>query len=142
MPPPDYFTHGPLQHCPACGGEFPYAGPRNPSLRFLCPLCRSPIIFHRTGDSTERKVPADPTCRLCGAPMVRRRGKFGEFWGCSEYKRAKCKGKPRFETQAVVEWDVKLVAWEPYTEKKWKWADPEKVARAKKQKQKEQRWKR
>lgn len=27
------------------------------------------------------------TCPLCGAPLVRRKGKYGEFLGCAEYPR-------------------------------------------------------
>jgi hypothetical protein len=29
--------------------------------------------------------PSSPACPGCGAPMRRRKGKHGEFWGCSTY---------------------------------------------------------
>ncbi len=32
----------------------------------------------------------DPKCPRCGSKMVRRSGKFGEFWGCLKYPL--CKG--------------------------------------------------
>lgn len=28
-------------------------------------------------------------CRMCGALMKKRRGKFGAFWGCTGYPRCK-----------------------------------------------------
>ena len=31
-----------------------------------------------------------PTCPRCGSPMHRRSGRYGQFWGCSQYPR--CKG--------------------------------------------------
>ena len=36
-----------------------------------------------------------PKCPKCKAPMVKRKGKYGEFWGCSNYARTKCDSKPR-----------------------------------------------
>ena len=38
----------------------------------------------------ERIISEDIKCPLCGAPMILRKGPYGEFWGCSKYP--KCKG--------------------------------------------------
>ncbi|MAS95802.1 MAG: hypothetical protein CMO55_21575 [Verrucomicrobiales bacterium] len=35
-------------------------------------------------------TPSSPTCQLCGSPMRRRSGRYGQFWGCSRYPH--CKG--------------------------------------------------
>lgn len=35
-------------------------------------------------------TPPPPTCPRCGSPMRRRPGRYGQFWGCSQYPR--CKG--------------------------------------------------
>lgn len=32
---------------------------------------------------------ASVTCPKCGSPLVRRNGKFGEFWGCTTYPRCR-----------------------------------------------------
>lgn len=37
---------------------------------------------------TERK-PLPPKCDLCGGLMVKRKGKYGEFWGCEDYPKCK-----------------------------------------------------
>ena len=31
------------------------------------------------------------TCPLCGAPLVRRKGQYGEFYGCSAYRETGCR---------------------------------------------------
>jgi hypothetical protein len=33
------------------------------------------------------------SCPKCQAPMAKRKGKYGEFWGCSTWKTTKCSGK-------------------------------------------------
>ncbi len=35
-------------------------------------------------------MPSTPNCPRCGAPMRRRSGRYGQFWGCSNYPR--CRG--------------------------------------------------
>ena len=47
-----------------------------------------------------------PRCPICDEPMVKRKGKFSDFWGCSKYP--VCKGtrnieKPKEETEEVKE---------------------------------------
>ena len=37
----------------------------------------------------EKPVMTDEKCEKCGAPMVKRRGRFGEFLGCSAYPKCK-----------------------------------------------------
>lgn len=39
--------------------------------------------FAKTVDVVEIET---PVCPECGAPMVLRHGKFGEFWGCSSWR--------------------------------------------------------
>lgn len=93
--------------CPECGGhlvprtgEFgPFVGcDRYPYCRHHeppCPNCGGLMRWDR-----ERRVCADPACgettpvcRRCGGAMVRRSSRYGEFWGCSNYRtgsRASC----------------------------------------------------
>lgn len=33
------------------------------------------------------------SCPKCQAPMTKRKGQYGEFWGCSTWKTTKCDGK-------------------------------------------------
>ena len=30
-------------------------------------------------------------CPLCGGTLIRRSGRYGDFWGCSNYKTGQCK---------------------------------------------------
>jgi len=32
------------------------------------------------------------SCPVCGAPMARRSGKYGDFWGCTRYRESGCRG--------------------------------------------------
>ncbi len=53
-------------------------------------------------DGEKMTVPAEPTgivCDKCGAPMVLREGKFGKFYGCSNYP--KCKNIINAENEVV-----------------------------------------
>jgi len=38
-----------------------------------------------------------PTCPECSSPMVRRSGRFGEFWGCSRFASGECKATVKIE---------------------------------------------
>ena len=42
-------------------------------------------VYEKLGPMIEAAVKLVPKCRKCGREMVRRKGKFGEFWGCSGY---------------------------------------------------------
>jgi hypothetical protein len=45
--------------------------------------------------------------------MVKRNGKYGEFWGCARWAKTKCKGKAGERERVVVtEFEVELVLWE------------------------------
>lgn len=53
----------------------------------VCHKCKAPSIDRREasvcnnpGCANEMKI-----CNICGRPMKRRSGKFGEFWGCTGY---------------------------------------------------------
>ena len=45
----------------------------------------------RLGVEAPKEVPVltDEKCEKCGSPMVKRRGRFGEFLGCSAYPKCK-----------------------------------------------------
>lgn len=52
------------------------------------PECSSTVPFKRVDGKIvpeEKKTVSDVKCSSCGAPMVLKRGKFGEFLGCSRY---------------------------------------------------------
>ncbi|MBR1629090.1 MAG: topoisomerase DNA-binding C4 zinc finger domain-containing protein, partial [Lachnospiraceae bacterium] len=42
-------------------------------------------VYEKLGPMIAEAVKKIPKCRKCGRPMVRRKGKYGEFWGCSGY---------------------------------------------------------
>jgi hypothetical protein len=49
----------------------------------------SPVSGARSNSRPVQAEP-DPTCPVCGAPMHRRKGRYGDFWGCSRYP--SCRG--------------------------------------------------
>jgi DNA topoisomerase-1 len=57
------------------------------------PECRNTKEFVRNADGSLTVVPAtrpsDQICPTCGAPMVIKRGRFGEFLACSKYPECK-----------------------------------------------------
>jgi DNA topoisomerase-1 len=57
------------------------------------PECRNTKEFTRNADGSLTVVPAtrpsDQMCPTCGAPMVIKRGRFGEFLACSKYPECK-----------------------------------------------------
>jgi hypothetical protein len=48
-------------------------------------------------EQVDQPVESVPTCPECGAPMVRRSGRFGEFFGCSNFKSGECKATIKIE---------------------------------------------
>ncbi|MFA4873974.1 MAG: type I DNA topoisomerase [bacterium] len=57
------------------------------------PKCRTTKEFQRGEDGSivvSKETATDERCELCGSPMIKRRGKFGEFLACSRYP--ECKG--------------------------------------------------
>ena len=42
-------------------------------------------VYEKLGPMIEEAMKAAPKCKKCGRTMVRRKGKYGEFWGCSGY---------------------------------------------------------
>lgn len=57
------------------------------------PECRATKEFKRSEDGQiiiEKTEVISELCELCGSPMVKKRGKFGEFLACSKYP--ECKG--------------------------------------------------
>lgn len=66
------------------------------------PKCKNTKPLTKEGTEKEVKKPevADFKCELCGADMVLRSGKFGEFYACSNYP--KCKNtKPKETTTDI-----------------------------------------
>jgi DNA topoisomerase-1 len=57
------------------------------------PECRNTKEFVRNADGSLTVVPStrpsDQICPTCGAPMVIKRGRFGEFLACSKYPECK-----------------------------------------------------
>ena len=42
-------------------------------------------VYEKLGPLIEEAMKSVPKCKKCGRNMVRRKGKYGEFWGCSGY---------------------------------------------------------
>ena len=51
-----------------------------------------PTYKEVTADINPTDSTLDIKCPKCGAPMVLKQGKTGQFWGCSEYFKTKCNG--------------------------------------------------
>ena len=76
--------------CPDCGsklvirtgryGQF-YSCSAFPKCRYTRPLAPSPSPSEGRGEERGE----GPSCPKCGAPMVLRRGRYGQFYGCSRY---------------------------------------------------------
>lgn len=51
------------------------------------PDCKTTLPFHRDGDKivVEEAPKSDKLCPSCGAELLVKRGKFGQFLGCSKY---------------------------------------------------------
>ncbi len=47
-------------------------------------------VYEKMGPMIEEAMKSVPKCRKCGKDMVRRKGKYGEFWGCSGYPGCTC----------------------------------------------------
>ncbi len=57
------------------------------------PQCRTTKEFVRREDGgieVQKELQSDERCDICGSPMLKKRGKFGEFLACSRYP--ECKG--------------------------------------------------
>jgi DNA topoisomerase-1 len=91
----------PLLHpadCPTCGApmERVFSG-KSKQWFASCsrwPDCEGTLPLNDDGTVGEPEPEAEPDedvpCPICGSPMVRRAGRFGEFFGCVQYP--KCKG--------------------------------------------------
>jgi DNA topoisomerase-1 len=78
--------------CDKCGSRMIYKSGRYG--KFLAcpnyPACKNTLAVDKQGHVVEKAPAAQPekagfTCELCGAEMVIRTGKFGEFYACSNY---------------------------------------------------------
>lgn len=81
--------------CDKCGKPMVYKNGR--FGRFLAcsdyPTCHNTMTIDKDGKPVEKKkteaVLADFKCELCGADVLIRNGKFGEFYACSRYPECK-----------------------------------------------------
>ncbi len=81
----------PTEHtCEKCGSPMVIKWGRNGSF-LACknyPECKNTKEFVKKPDGTVEIVPTpttDEVCETCGAPMLFKRGRFGEFLACSRY---------------------------------------------------------
>lgn len=80
--------------CEKCGQPMVIKWGRNGEF-LACsgyPECKNTKEFTRTKDGTIELVPEPTTeekCPTCGADLIFRRGRFGEFWACSRYPECK-----------------------------------------------------
>lgn len=82
--------------CEKCGSKMVYKTGK--FGRFLAcpnfPACRNTIAVDKDGNPQEKKPPEAPkkagfVCEECGADMVIRQGRYGEFYACSNYPTCK-----------------------------------------------------
>ena len=80
--------------CEKCGQTMVIKWGRNGEF-LACsgyPECKNTKEFTRKKDGTIELVPeptTDEKCPTCGADLIFRRGRFGEFWACSRYPECK-----------------------------------------------------
>jgi len=80
--------------CEKCGQPMVIKWGRNGEF-LACsgyPECKNTKEFTRSKDGTIELVPeptTDEKCPTCGADLIFRRGRFGEFWACSRYPECK-----------------------------------------------------
>jgi len=103
----DWTTGEPNTTCPACQGRYHYGAPGE--FTHLCPLCGVWLCWKATGETVARQRRVRK-CPVCGGSVVRREGKWGEFWGCENYPTCKgiAKGSSVEEYDAPV---MELVVW-------------------------------
>src|SRR5438132_925564 len=70
-------------------------GPLPPPDRENCDWCKyrertAGFVTEQSGTTSQPKTAMLPKCPQCQAPMRRRTGKRGEFWGCSNFPN--CRG--------------------------------------------------
>ncbi len=81
-------------NCEKCGQTMVVKWGRNGEF-LACsgyPECKNTKEFVRNKDGQIELKPepvTDEVCNVCAAPMVHRRGRFGEFWACSRYPECK-----------------------------------------------------
>lgn len=59
------------------------------NLRAMIAKKKSPKAAPTAGTLKSASAPEIPKCPGCGSEMVRRKGKYGEFWGCKNYPSCK-----------------------------------------------------
>ena len=97
--------------CPKCGAALVKRKGKNGNF-WGCsayPNCRTTFEDANGKPDFDGKVRAEqlikagaPRCPTCGAPLVKRKGKNGDFWGCSAYPKCRttfedANGKPDFD---------------------------------------------
>lgn len=66
--------------------------------RALCDCRMNQQVFEKLGKESEKGIVSmiasldakvEKSCPVCGAPMKKRSGRYGEFWGCSSFPRCR-----------------------------------------------------
>jgi len=93
--------------CPECGEYILKRPAKEGGYWYSCggyPKCKATFrsedseLLFEDGKPIVREVVSDepdedaPKCPKCGAPTVKRKGRYGEFYGCTTWKKTKCKG--------------------------------------------------
>lgn len=76
---------------PCCGARVAYMKGRWGPY-WLCEKCgkkESAVKSKKSSNVTRSQAKDAPICDKCGSPMVLRSGRFGQFYGCSNYPRCK-----------------------------------------------------
>jgi ribosomal protein L37AE/L43A len=80
--------------CEKCGERTRFVVAKNGGRFWSCQPCGwtrdARTGRERLRDGARGSEEAGPACPLCGKPTRKRGGRFGEFWGCTDYPR--CNG--------------------------------------------------
>lgn len=84
--------NGEMKECPKCKEIREYKDFRDPDLitgygRFCC-YCKSYTLVEKPASGNIKDSPvvlSDKTCPSCGSRMILRKGRYGNFYGCSKF---------------------------------------------------------
>jgi DNA topoisomerase-1 len=80
--------------CLSCGKplylcEVTPKGKRKVVKQYHCYQCRAKFGYGKRGMPEPLAVETEHTCEQCGSPMLKRKGRYGEFLACSGYPKCK-----------------------------------------------------
>lgn len=105
----DWTTGRPNVTCPACEQAYHYGAPV--PCTHLCPLCGTWLCWKET-DEIITKRRTERKCGRCGGGVTLRAGKYGNFYGCDNWR--KCKGKAAARTVEYQAPRLALAVWTPH----------------------------